>query len=42
MHCGNSAGCAVIEMAQLVAFGGSPVQSRAVVSEGSLYGSPVH
>lgn len=29
-------------MGQLVAFGGSPVLNRAVVSEGSLYGSPVH
>ncbi len=29
-------------MGQLVAFGGSHVLSRAAVSEGSLYGSPVH
>lgn len=42
MHGGNSAGCAVIEMGQLVAFGESPVLNRSGVSEGSLYGSPVH
>lgn len=42
MHCGNSAWCAVIYMGQLVTFGGSPLLNRAVVSEGSLYGSPVH